>query len=70
MDQKKSSAQSWLILGAVFILLLFVYAYIGKYTSLRFSRGVDSLVSAVFGFGGAVFLLVGIVKAIIGHFKK
>lgn len=70
MEPKKSSAKYWLILGAVCILLLFVFAYIGKYTSIRFSLGLETLASAVLGWGGAIFLIVGIVKAVKEKFRK
>lgn len=70
METKKSSSTQWLILGAVFILLLFVYAYVSKYTSIVFSYGFEFLATAILGAGGVIFLIVGIVKYIAERLRK
>ncbi|MFA5942190.1 MAG: hypothetical protein WC798_00745 [Candidatus Paceibacterota bacterium] len=68
--EKKKTATQWLILGASFILILFVFAFLIKANILYLSGGAYGLVSAIFGMGGALFLLIGIVKFIIEKFSK
>lgn len=67
---RKSTSKHWLVLGAVFILLLFVFAYVNRIPSIQISYPLQILASAVFGAGGAIFLVVGIVKSIVEKFKK
>lgn len=70
MEQKKSSPTAWFVLGTIFIFLLFAYAYVRAYIPLVDTPAISGVVSAVFGAGGTIFLLVGLVKVIIGYFKK
>jgi len=67
---KKSSAKSWLTLGFVFIVILFIVGYLINSGILEVSYGAYTLISAIFGFGGALFLFIGIIKFIVGKFKK
>lgn len=59
--QNKKSAKSWMILGGVFVILLFIYAGLSSARIIQGSAGFESLVSVV-GFCGFLFLLIGIVK--------
>lgn len=68
--ENKKTAKSWLILGAAFIIILFIAAYLINSKILDVSYGTYTLISAIFGFGGALFLIVGIVKFIIEKFRK
>jgi hypothetical protein len=69
MNNKKT-AKSWLILGVVFIIILFIVAFLINSKILIVSYGASTLISAVFGFGGAIFMFVGIVKFLIEKFRK
>lgn len=68
--ENKKTAKSWLILGAVFIVILFIAAYLINSKILDVSYGAYTLISAIFGFGGTLFLLIGIIKLIIEKFRK
>ncbi len=68
--ENKKTAKSWLILGAVFIIILFIAAYLINSKIVEVSYGAHTLISAIFGFGGALFLLVGIIKFIIEKVRK
>ncbi len=68
--ENKKTAKSWLILGAVFIVILFIAAYLINSEILDVSYGAYTLISAIFGFGGTLFLLIGIIKLIIEKFRK
>lgn len=69
METKKSSSTQWLLFGAVFILLLFAFAYIDRMPSVQISDPLRMLASAILG-GGAVFLVVGIINFIIEKVRK
>ena len=64
METKKSSSTQWLVLGGIFVVLLFVFAYIVRMPSIQISGPLQTLASAIFGAGGLLFLFVGIVKFI------
>ncbi len=68
--QNTKTSKSWLILGAVFIVILFLFAFMIKTGTFVPSGVVYVLISAVFGFGGVLFLLIGIIKAIIERVRK
>lgn len=70
METKKSSSKQWLILGVVFILLLFVFAYVNRMPSVQISGPLQTLASAIFGAGGLLFLVIGIIKFVIEKSKK
>ena len=70
MEPKKASSKQWLLLGGVFILLLFVFAYITRMPSVQISDPLQTLASAIFGAGGLLFLIVGIIKFVIEKFRK
>lgn len=70
METKKSNSTQWLVLGAVLVLLLFVFAYLNRMPSVQFSAGIQGLASVIFGFGGALCLIIGIVKFAIEKLKK
>ena len=70
METKKSSSKQWLLLGVVFILLLFVFAYITLLPSVQISYTLQTLASAILGAGGLLFLIVGIIKFVIEKFRK
>jgi hypothetical protein len=70
MESKKSSSTEWLLLGAVLVLLLFVFAYINRIPSMRFSAEIQGLASVIFGAGGALCLVIGIVKFVMEKLKK
>lgn len=70
MDTKKSSSIQWLLLGAVFILLLFAFVYIDRMPSVQISGPLQTLASAILGGGGLVFLMIGIVKFVIEKVRK
>lgn len=58
----KKTAKSWLILGVVLIALLFVYAGLTSSGIITGSAGTESLVSAICGFAGILFLIIGTIK--------
>lgn len=62
--ENKKSAKSWIILGLVFIILLFIYAGLSASRIIQGSYGFEGMVSVV-GFCGFLFLFIGIVKWII-----
>lgn len=68
--QNSRTSRSWLILGAVFIIVLFLSAFLIKIGAFIPSGVVYVLISAIFGFGGALFLLIGIIKAILEKVRK
>ena len=70
METKKSSSKQWLLLGAVFIVLLFIFAYITRMPSVQISGPLQTLASAVFGAGGLLFLVIGIIKFISEKVRK
>jgi hypothetical protein len=59
--EKKKTAQSWIILGVVFIVLLLVYAGLSTARVIKGSYGFESIISVI-GFCGFLFLFVGIIK--------
>jgi len=67
---KKNNSKSWLILGGVFLVILFVFAFLVESNILYVSYGAEALASAIFGLGGVIFLIVGIIKFIVGKIKK
>ena len=70
MYYEKNSSKSWFILGLVFLVLLFSLTLLNDVGILYVSYGAEILISAVFGFGGTLFLLIGIIKLIISKIKK
>lgn len=68
--KNKKTAKSWLILGVIFIAILFIAGYLIDSKILDVSYGAYTLISAIFGFGGTLFLLIGIVKFIIEKVRK
>lgn len=70
METKKSSSTQWLVLGGVFIVLLFVFTYIVRMPSIQISGPLQTLASAIFGAGGLLFLIIGIVKFISEKVRK
>lgn len=61
---------SWLILGAIFIIILFVLVGLMKTNVLYLSGGASGLAFVIFGFGGAIFLIIGIIKSIVERLRK
>ncbi|GEM_PF-2451581 len=70
MEPNKSSSKQWLILGTVFILLLFVFAYVNRMPSVQISGPLQTLASAIFGAGGLLFFVIGIIRFIIEKVRK
>jgi hypothetical protein len=62
--QNKKSAKSWIILGIVLIVLVFVYVGLSSSRIIQGSYGFESIVS-VLGFCGFLFLIIGVIKFII-----
>ena len=65
MEKKKDNGTSWLLLGAVFILVLFGIGVAGvsEYSdAYAWSTGI-------FGLGGILFLIIGIFKFIASRFR-
>lgn len=70
IPQNHKSSKSWLILGAVCIVILFVAAFLMNKEILDVSYGAQTLISAIFGFGGTVFLLIGVIKFVVEKVRK
>ncbi len=67
---KKNTSKQWLVLGLVFVLILFIFAYLINSKILYVSGGAYDLISAVFGFGGFLFIIIGVVKLMIGKLRE
>lgn len=71
MQNTNKSSKSWIILGIVFWAILLIALYLeDKAQVIEISGGAETLLGAIFGFGGTLFILIGIIKFIINLFKK
>lgn len=70
MENNKKSSKSWLILGVVFYVILIILLYLQRIGILEISYGAETLIAAIFGFGGALFIVIGIIKFVINLFRK
>jgi hypothetical protein len=70
MQNTKKSSKSWFVLGIVFYVILLVAVYLQGSSIIKMSYGAEMLLAAIFGFGGTLFIVIGIVKFVINLFKK
>lgn len=71
MENNKKSSRSWIVLGVIFYGIVFLDYLIEDYAKIDIlTMGAEALLIAVFGFGGTLFILIGIVKIIIQKYKK
>lgn len=70
MQNNKKSSKSWFILGGVFYIILLILMYLQKIGTLEISYGSETLIAAIFGFGGTLFIVIGIIKFVINLFRK
>jgi len=68
--EKHKTSKSWLILGVIFIVILFIISYLLNKEIILLSYGAKTLISAIFGFGGVLFLVVGVIKAVIERVRQ
>ena len=65
-----SSARLWLILGTVFILVGFMLAHLSNANMIHWSYGLENIAHIIFHVIGPIFLLFGIIMALIEKFRK
>ncbi len=70
MENKSSSIKHWFILGGLLLITLVIYAILKRTELLHLSVGTETYLSGLLGWGGIIFIVIGITKAFSCRYRK